>query len=136
MAVHDLIAARTVLAVLPMGEDRKMLEDIFGQSDWKVRFADSFQEAQDELRISSLAAVISDGRFPGGTWKDLLFVLQEMPHPKPLIVADRLADDRLWAEVLNLGAYDLLIKPFDAREVLRTVGLACKTIQNHIAGAG
>jgi len=51
-------------------------------------------------------------------------------------VADRLADDRLWAEVLNLGAYDLLIKPFDTQEVLRTVGLACKTGQNHSAGAG
>jgi DNA-binding NtrC family response regulator len=136
MAVQIPIPAQTVLAVLSLGEDRKMLEDIFGQSDWKVRFANNFQEAQDELRASSLAAVISDNCFPGGNWKDLLFVLQEMPHPKPLIVADRLADDRLWAEVLNLGAYDLLTMPFDAREVLRTVGLACKTRQNHSAGAG
>jgi DNA-binding NtrC family response regulator len=136
MAVQILIPAQMVLAVLPVGEDRKMLEDIFGQSNWKVRFAKDFQEAQDELRTSPLAVVISDGCFPGGNWKDLLFVLQEMPHPKPLIVADRLADDRLWAEVLNLGAYDLLIKPFDTQEVLRTVGLACKTGQNHSAGAG
>ena len=136
MTVQNLIAAQTVLAVLPVGEDRKMLEDIFGQSNWKIRFAESFQEVQEELRTSSIAAVISDGSFPGGTWKHLLFVLQQMPHPKPLIVADRLADDRLWAEVLNLGGYDLLIKPFDTREVLRTVGLACSTRQNHTATAG
>jgi DNA-binding response OmpR family regulator len=37
-----------------------------------------------------------------------------------------LADERLWAEVLNLGAYDLLAKPFDVREVLHAVTTACR----------
>ena len=41
-----------------------------------------------------------------------------------LIVTDRLADERLWAEVLNLGGYDLLLKPFDPEEVLRVVNSA------------
>jgi hypothetical protein len=35
-----------------------------------------------------------------------------MPIPPQLIVADRLARDGLWAEVLNLGCYDLLMTPF------------------------
>jgi DNA-binding NtrC family response regulator len=42
-----------------------------------------------------------------------------------LIVTSRLADDRLWAEALNLGAYDVIAKPFDASEVVRIAGLAC-----------
>jgi DNA-binding response OmpR family regulator len=41
-----------------------------------------------------------------------------------LIVTSDLADDRLWAEALNLGAYDVLAKPFRAAEVFRTVSLA------------
>jgi DNA-binding NtrC family response regulator len=41
-----------------------------------------------------------------------------------LIVTDRLADERLWAEVLNLGGYDLLLKPFDPEELLRVVSSA------------
>ena len=41
-----------------------------------------------------------------------------------MIVTSRLADDRLWAEVLNLGGYDVLAKPFDASEVARVVGTA------------
>ena len=46
-------------------------------------------------------------------------------HPTPpLIVADHLGDERLWAEVLNLGCYDLLLKPFEAKEVLRVVSAA------------
>jgi CheY-like chemotaxis protein len=39
------------------------------------------------------------------------------PDPPMLIVTSRLADDYLWAEALNLGAYDVLAKPFDASEV-------------------
>jgi len=47
-----------------------------------------------------------------------------MPIPPQLIVADRLAHEGLWAEVLNLGCYDLLMTPFEAAEVLRVVPLA------------
>lgn len=41
-----------------------------------------------------------------------------------MIVASRLADERLWAEVLNVGGYDLLVKPFEKDEVAWVVGLA------------
>jgi hypothetical protein len=34
------------------------------------------------------------------------------------------ADERLWAEVLNLGGYDVLSTPFAAGEVLRACFLA------------
>jgi len=43
-----------------------------------------------------------------------------------LIVTSRVADARLWAEVLNLGGFDVIAKPFHAPEVLhvlRTVSL-------------
>lgn len=50
---------------------------------------------------------------------------QAQSQPPKLIVASRLADERLWAEVLNLGGYDLLVKPFVADEVQRVVSLAC-----------
>jgi len=44
-----------------------------------------------------------------------------LPSPPLLIVSSRLADERLWAEALNLGAWDVLAKPFDKREVIRAV---------------
>ncbi len=119
------MAEQTILAVFPVGEDRSALEIILRQSDWQLQFAETFQEAQTLLRTSPVGVVISEGRLPDGrTWKDLLGELQELPNPRPLIVADRLADDRLWAEVLNLGGYDLLMKPFNTREVLHAVTTA------------
>ena len=50
--------------------------------------------------------------------------------PDGLLIVDtvlsmsRLADEALWAEVLNLGGYDLLASPFDPIEVDRVVTLA------------
>jgi hypothetical protein len=40
-----------------------------------------------------------------------------LPHHPLLIVASRLADEYLWAEVLNLGGHDVLAKPFQGAEV-------------------
>jgi len=131
---RNSITGHTILAVFPAGEDRKALERIFGQADWRVQFAGTLAEAQAAQHGCAFAVVISETRLPDGhTWKDLLHDLQSVPDPPPLVVSDRLADDRLWAEVLNLGAYDLLMTPFEAREVVRTVGLACG-LRNNFPG--
>jgi DNA-binding response OmpR family regulator len=95
-----------------------------------VRFVHAFRETLTALSPLP-GVVISEGRLSDGhCWKDLLLKLQKMEDPPPLIVADRLADERLWAEVLNLGGYDLLVIPFDAKEVLHVVNTACRRCEN------
>jgi DNA-binding response OmpR family regulator len=54
----------------------------------------------------------------------MLQQLRNMKDPPFLIVASPFADERLWAEALNVGAYDVLAKPFDANEVIRTLSSA------------
>ena len=117
----------TVLAVFPAAEDRTSLTNIFTDSDWNVQFTRDLAETQTALERSFVGVVMSDCRLSDGhCWKDLLNELEKMVSHPPLIVADHLADERLWAEVLNLGAYDLLAKPFDASEVLQAVKMACR----------
>jgi len=41
-----------------------------------------------------------------------------------MIVTSDHAESSLWADVLNLGAYDVLAKPFDKSEVIRVISLA------------
>ena len=78
------------------------------------------------LHAHSFNAVITEGSLANGrSWKDVLNEIHRMAAPPPLIVTDRLADERLWAEVLNLGAYDLISKPFVPREVLHVVHVVC-----------
>ncbi len=121
------IANRTVVAVFPVGEDRTSLINIFGRSEWNLRFTCTFEETQTALRACPIAVILSEGRLSDGhCWKDILHELHGMSNPPALIVADRLADEALWVEVLNLGGFDLLTKPFNAKEVLHAVTTACK----------
>ena len=47
-----------------------------------------------------------------------------MTNPSRLIVASDNADAQLWREVLNLGAYGVLSKPFESAEVFEFVSSA------------
>jgi DNA-binding response OmpR family regulator len=53
-----------------------------------------------------------------------------LSDPPLFIVTSRLADERLWAEALNLGAWDVLAKPFESDEVIRIVTIATQHWQD------
>jgi DNA-binding response OmpR family regulator len=80
--------------------------------------------------------VICEKDLPDCTWQEILEELAALKHPPPLIVTSRLADERLWAEVLNLGGYDVLMKPFDPVEVVRVVSLAWRHLKSNWERAG
>lgn len=121
------IGNQIILAVFPPGEDRISLDNILDHSNWQLQFTCTLEETQTALRAFPFTVVLSEGRLSDGhCWKDILHALHDMSNPPTLIVADRLADEALWVEVLNLGAFDLLTKPFNAREVLHVVTTACQ----------
>jgi len=124
------ITNQTIVGVFPVGEDRTSLIDIFSRSKWELQFTCTLRETGAALSVSP-GVVISEAQLPDGhSWSDLLYEMQKMECPPPLIVADRLADEHMWAEVLNLGGHDLLAKPFDAKEVLHAVSTACRRTEN------
>ncbi len=47
--------------------------------------------------------------------------IRNLSSSPSLIVTSTLADERLWTEAMNLGAWDVLAKPFDRTDVIRTV---------------
>jgi DNA-binding NtrC family response regulator len=95
----------TVLAILPAREDRLSLSVAFADSGWILVFTGNLREALVVLQSILVGVVLCDIRFPcGHTWKDLISQMLRMEDPPLLILADRLADDCLWVEALNLGA--------------------------------
>jgi DNA-binding NtrC family response regulator len=82
-------------------------------------------EACVRLTEESYDAILTEAFLPDGDWKDLLTFTIHRGISCAFIVTHRFADDRFWAEVLNLGCYDMLAQPFDAREVQRILSLAC-----------
>jgi DNA-binding NtrC family response regulator len=71
------------------------------------------------LRDQSVAVLLCERDHADGNWEDLLKATARLPAPPNLIVFSRLADESLWAQVLNLGGFDVLMTPFEAEEVLR-----------------
>ena len=113
---------RSVLIISSWADDRASLRTIFRNSPWQLREAITGGEGLVALRNDphGIPVVICEHHLPDGDWKGLLAEVVEMPARPRLIVFSRLADERLWAEVLNLGAFDLLVgSPFEAEEVLR-----------------
>jgi len=118
------MAKRLALVVSPNEEDHWALIHILRPAGWAVDTVRTSMEALRSLAIEPASVVIVDRYLPDGNWKTLHNQLIHMEFPPNLIVTSRLADDRLWTEVLNLGAFDVLAQPFCANEVLRCVNSA------------
>lgn len=88
------------------------------------------ESTAEVLSAQEIPVIVSEGKLHPGTWQELLQYISLLPDPPLLIVASRLADERLWAEALNLGAWDVLAKPFDTEEVIRVVASAWRHWQD------
>jgi DNA-binding NtrC family response regulator len=111
-----------VLLISPRIEDHISLQGIFHGSRWKMEGAMSACDGLAMIRRNhrEIAVVICEHRLPDGDWKLFLAELLALAVRPSLIVCSRLADERLWVEVLNLGGFDLLLcAPFVPEEVLR-----------------
>ena len=114
----------TVLSVSGNKEDHSSLERIFGHSIEMLFTAQNISTARAVLHEHDVSVVFCERDLMPGTWIDILKHTSLLPHPPSLIVTSRLADERLWAEALNLGAWDVLAKPLDRGEVMRSVKTA------------
>lgn len=114
-----------LLIVSPDDEDHRLLQRIL-EGDCRLHRAVSRRHTISMVRRYHPKVVICDQVLADGDWRDLLTDLHREKEVPALIVSSRLADDRLWAEVLNLGGYDLLLKPFRAAEVSRVVKMAAR----------
>ena|SRR5882762_4937604 len=121
---QDPVDVIQVLALLPSEGDRQSLRAIFIHSNWRLQFAVTLNELRESLKSSQLGVVITDAYLSDCGWKAVLETADRMEGQPSVIVSSRLADDRLWAEVLNLGGFDVLVMPFEQGEVLRCVVLA------------
>lgn len=110
-----------VLLISPPDEDHNRYRQILDGFDWAVRGVSTCREAMAVMSENQTDVVICEQDLPDGNWKDVLKALTALSYPPALIVTSRLADELLWAEVLNLGGYDVLAKPPNAMEVFWAV---------------
>ncbi len=113
----------TLLTVGSTLEDRQSIESILNSNGWTIQGAKTFREATQLLQ-SKPSLILCEKDLPDCTWKDIFRVAQKLDYSAPFVVVSRIADQRLWAEVLNLGGFDMLLKPFEPDEVERVMNMA------------
>jgi DNA-binding response OmpR family regulator len=121
--------AVTGLVVGNLGPDLALLRDVFRRYGWELLEASGLRECLACVRDRSVHVVIACGEKAHWNWQSLLDRLQTLPRIPPLIVASWNADELLWAEVLNMGGYDVLARPLDGDEVARVVAAACRSAE-------
>lgn len=109
------------LLISPLPENHAALGQIFERSNWILHIVDTCDAALTYLRQNHDTVVICERNLHHGDWRFILQELDVLPVRPNLIVTTRLADDDLWAEVLNVGGYDVLAQPFEPQEVYRIV---------------
>jgi len=121
-----------ILSISVNEDDHSALQRLIGHSRWMMDKARSLSEARALLsQKSETSVIVCDCDGLPGAWMAILDDLLDMPAPPSLILTSRLADDRLWAEALNLGAWDVLAKPLDRSEALRSVKYAWDHWRHH-----
>lgn len=116
------IVKSNILVVSPIEADHRTLRRML-PVNWALSCVNNERSARLELRRSGdrFSVVLCERELSSGSWRDVLEEVLRMPRAPFFIISSRLADEHLWAEALNLGAYDVLSKPFEPGEVNRVL---------------
>jgi DNA-binding response OmpR family regulator len=114
----------TLLLVTVSDEDARWLSGILDRRAWRISAARTCADAVLQLASLTPSVVLCERDLPDGNWKRVFAEAKNRDREPLMLVTSCHADEHLWAEVLNLGGYDVLQKPFDAAEVSRVLAMA------------
>ena len=129
MQQNDPARRITVVGALRSVLERQALSRILDHSNWALIFADDLPSVRELLTGATKVVIVSDRLLADGTdWKDVLREVENAGVSAHVIVAEQNADEYVWAEVLHLGAYDLILKPFRPDEVFYSISAAWRSL--------
>ena len=112
LVVDDDERLRNTLTILV----RSLGHEVFAMSDLAA--------AERSLREQSIDLVISDLRMPGGSGLELLDVVRRVSPETAVIMLTAYGTVETAVEAMKKGAFDYLMKPFDAGEMELRIGRA------------
>ena len=114
-----------ILFISGHNDDVQHVAEMLRELPVAIDHAISVGQARTKLRQKDFSAVLTEASLPDGNWLDVLHLTRDTASEPEVIVTDKQADARFWAEALNLGAYDLLPQPFYEPEVRRILHNVC-----------
>ena len=116
-----------ILVVRGRDEELQRLQSAVDGSHWKIHSANTIAEAVGWLGEHQTPIVLCAAQMLDGSWKDLLGLLRGVIHPPFVAVTSRLADEKLWQEVLDCGGYTVLPYPPEKKDLFQTISGARKS---------
>ncbi|MCC6587008.1 MAG: response regulator [Bryobacterales bacterium] len=114
----------SVLGVSGSVQVRRAINLALTQAGWSCRQVDNCTEALKTIEATGARVVVTDTNLSDGTWRDLVDAARQQPDPPAVVVTSPHADEALWTDVIEHGAFDLVRVPGESTEFLRVVRLA------------
>lgn len=111
-------------SLLIVDDDRQVLDmllRILEQRGYRCRTAENVAQAKQALAEETFDLLLTDRYMPGGSGVDLIRYIQTHYAQTAAIMVTGVDDPELAKEVLDLGVYGFIVKPFARNLVLITV---------------
>ena len=87
----------------------------------RLHHAASLGEADFLLRIEDSLVLLAEEAFPRGNWRNALAMIVRRHRNVVLVVMTASVDESVRLDALEQGAYDVILRPFVAEELVRTL---------------
>lgn len=118
-----------VLFLSPFQRDASELGRLIQDTGAQIIHARSIREAGARLRAMRYDVVLTEAELEDGSWREVVRLVRQNASGTEVVVTHPFADVRLWAEAINLGAYDVLQQPFEESEVRRILSSAARRVE-------
>jgi len=86
---------------------------------WRIDQAYTVEDALAAAQAKTYGVILADCDLnPRGCWKNLLANSASLRGQPPVLLACSRTDTYLWADAIQGGAFDIILRPFDRMEVL------------------
>jgi DNA-binding NarL/FixJ family response regulator len=94
-----------------------LVSTLVASTQIRIHHADTLDYAKARLQATKARIMLTDVTFERGGWEDAMRMAASLPLRTAVVLVSPLADQRLWIDALECGAYDLILEPFDADEL-------------------
>ncbi len=127
---HQAPALKPLLLASDLDEDYQTLQALLRDTKWSLTRALSWNDVSAFYETTLNPVVLVDRYFQGSNWQSTVTsFLDPAPNGTVILLSD-VSDPYLWNELVQQGGFDVLARPFDRAELLRTLAFA----QRHSTG--
>ena len=125
-SVRQTSGLKPALLASEREDDHRTLQVFLQDTKWSLMRASSWGEIPSFCGSLVSPVVLVDRQFQGSDWRTTFSSLFNPAANRCLILLSDISDPYLWNELVRHGGFDILVRPFDRSEVLRTLAFAHK----------